>query len=83
MIVDLPKYLEAAIKEQALANGVSPEGYVSEILERQLSQSGKSAETVHSLTTGYGMLARYGAAPSAEEIDANRSEIFQGFGEHA
>jgi hypothetical protein len=27
------------------------------------------------------MLAKYGAAPSAEEIDKNRREMFRGFGE--
>jgi len=32
-------------------------------------------------TSGYGMLAKYGPAPSAEEIDENRREMFRGFGE--
>jgi hypothetical protein len=29
--------------------------------------------------TGWGLLAKYGPAPSAEEIDENRREIFRGF----
>ena len=29
--------------------------------------------------TGYGMLAKYGDAPSAEEIDENRTEMFRNF----
>lgn len=28
-----------------------------------------------------GMFAKYGQAPSAEEIDANRAEMFRNFGE--
>ena len=32
-------------------------------------------------TSGYGTLAKYGPAPSAEEIDENRREMFRGFGE--
>jgi len=31
--------------------------------------------------SGRGMLAKYGPAPSAEEIDENRSDMFRGFGE--
>jgi hypothetical protein len=29
--------------------------------------------------TGYGMLAKYGPAPSAEEIDENRRDMFRNF----
>jgi hypothetical protein len=32
--------------------------------------------------TGRGMFAKYGQAPSAEEIDANQADMFQNFGEH-
>jgi hypothetical protein len=32
--------------------------------------------------TGYGMWAKYGPAPSAEEIDQNRREMFHIFGEN-
>jgi hypothetical protein len=31
--------------------------------------------------TSYGALAKFGPAPSAEDIDANRAEIFGNFGE--
>jgi hypothetical protein len=31
--------------------------------------------------SGYGLLAKYGPGPSAEEIDENRREMFRGFGE--
>jgi len=32
--------------------------------------------------SGYGLLAKYGPGPSAEEIDKNRREMFSGFGEN-
>ena len=31
--------------------------------------------------TSFGILAEYGPAPSSEEIDANRAEMFQHFAE--
>lgn len=43
-----------------------------------LSDEGKPLKP---FTSGYGMLAKYGPAPSAEEIDENRREMFHGFGE--
>jgi hypothetical protein len=39
----------------------------------QLTHSGRPFET------GRGIMAKYGPAPSAEEIDANRAEMFRGF----
>lgn len=39
-------------------------------------------EPVKPFKTGYGMLAKYGPAPSAEEIDENRKDMFHGFGEN-
>ena len=44
---------------------------------------GKLAEAAprKPLKTGRGMFAKYGPAPSAEEIDENRREMFKGFGE--
>jgi len=73
--VELPDDLGAVIQAQAQAQGISPDRYVSRILENTLGpqieqRSGPSFET------GYGMLAKYGPAPSAEEIDENRREMF-------
>lgn len=36
-------------------------------------------ETPRPLKTGRGLLAKYGPAPSAEEIDENRHDMFGGF----
>jgi len=81
MIVEVPEKLEAALKQQASAHGVSPADYVCEVLERELATSTEPQPSDSPLKTGYGMLAKYGPAPTAEEIDANRADMFKGFGE--
>lgn len=82
MMIELPEKLEAALKVQANAHGVSPEGYVCEVLERDLASALEGPPSGAPFKTGRGMFAKYGQAPSAEEIDANRADMFQNFGEH-
>ena len=82
MMIELPEKLEAALKIQANAHGVSPAGYICEVLERDLASALKGQPSGAPFKTGRGMFAKYGQAPSAEEIDANRTDISQGFGEH-
>jgi plasmid stability protein len=80
MTVELPAELEPALKMQASARGVSVEGFVREVVEQALAPL--ASETSKSpFKTSRGVLARYGQAPSAEEIDANRREMFRGFGQ--
>jgi hypothetical protein len=81
MMIELPEELGAALKAQANANGVSPDGYVREVLERDLASSLETQSSGVPFKTGRGMFARYGQAPSAEEIDANRADMFRNFGE--
>jgi plasmid stability protein len=81
MIIDLPEKLAAALKIQANAHGVSAAGYVREVLERELASSLDAQSPGVPFKTGRGMLAKYGPAPSAEEIDANRADMFRHFGE--
>jgi plasmid stability protein len=75
MMIKLPEKLEAALKIQANAHGVSPAGYVCEVLERDLASPVGSQSSGAPFKTGPGMFAKYGHAPSAEEIDANRVDI--------
>ncbi len=82
MIIDLPEELEAALKVQAKARGVSPAGYVCDVLQRDLAPSLRTPLSAIPFKTGRGMFAKYGKAPSAEEIDANRADLFGNFGEH-
>ncbi|MGA2219844.1 MAG: hypothetical protein ABSG51_17270 [Terracidiphilus sp.] len=81
MLIELPESLEAALKHHASTLGVSPAVYVRVVLERSLAASLTSQPTEAPFKTGRGVLAKYGAAPSAEEIDANRAEMFHNFGE--
>jgi len=81
LTIQLPDELEAALKAQAKAHGVSADGYVRDILERELAASLEHQTPGPPFKTGRGMFAKYGVAPSAEEIDANRAEMFQRFGE--
>jgi hypothetical protein len=80
MILDLPENLETALKVQANARGVSPAGYVFEVLQRELDATVPNTAAAP-FTSGYGTFAKFGPAPSAEEIDANRADMFGGFGE--
>jgi plasmid stability protein len=81
MIVDLPENLEAALRVQANAHGVSPEGYLCEVLERILIPDLQLQFVGVPFKTGGGSFAKYGQAPSDDEIDANRAEMFRNFGE--
>ncbi len=81
MMVELPNKLEAALKAQANAHGVSPAGYVSEVLERALASSVEGQSSGVPFKTGRGAFAKYGQAPSVEEIAANRADMFRNFGE--
>jgi hypothetical protein len=81
LIIDLSKELEQALKAHAEAEGVDAARYARRVLERVLGieQEGPGPP----LKTGRGLLAKYGPAPSAEEIDENRKDMFRGFGENA
>ena len=80
MIVELPENLETALKAQASARGVSAAGYVRAILERDLASSLEAQPVGVPFKTGRGTFAKYGQAPSSDEIDANRADMFRSFG---
>ena len=81
MTIELPKELELALETQANAHGVSTAEYVRQILERDMASECHMGTSTVGFKTGRGMLAKYGQAPSAEEIDNNRAEMFRNFGE--
>jgi len=76
MIIDPPDELEAALRVQAKARGVSPAGYVCDVLQRDLAPSLRTPLSAIPFKTGRGMFAKYGQAPSAGEIDANGQICF-------
>jgi hypothetical protein len=90
LTIEIPDDAAAALKAQAEAEGLSPALYASRVIVRYTSTSHVIGKTVAPVVaqdspvkpreTGYGMLAKYGPAPSAEEIDENRREMFRNFG---
>jgi hypothetical protein len=77
--IEIPDELGAALKAQAQAQGISPDRYISRILEDKLTAAMELRKDDQPFETGYGMWAKYGPAPSAEEIDENRREMFRNF----
>ena len=80
MPIELPTELEPALKMQASARGISVAGFVREVVEQALAPLAAGSSSAP-FKTGRGMLAGYGHAPSSEEIDANRQEMFRNFGQ--
>jgi hypothetical protein len=81
MVVELPAEFEPGVKAQALLRGLSVEDYVRDVVERDLQLAEETACSNEPFESGWGMLAAYGPAPSAEEIDENRADMFRSFGE--
>ncbi len=80
LTIEIPDDIAAALKAQAEAQGVSPSSYARQAIEKSVSEGCGDG---HPFQTGYGMWAKYGHAPSAEEIDENRRELFGNFGQGA
>ncbi len=66
----------AALKAKAAAQGLTLQEWL-----RKLAEETESDQPAKPFESGYGMLAKYGRAPSAEEIDENRREMFRSFAE--
>jgi len=65
----------ATLKAKAAAQGLTLQDW----LQKLAGEDPKSAQPDKPFKSGYGMLAKYGPAPSADEIDENRREMFRGF----
>ena len=79
LTIELPDELGAALQAQAQAQGTSADHYVSRVLKHTLASEIQIDKSQQPFETGYGMWAKHGSAPSAEEIDENRREMFQNF----
>lgn len=73
-VIEIPGPQAMALKTKAAAQGLTLEGWLKRLAE-------ETPVPRKPLKTGRGMFAKYGPAPSAEEIDANRKDMFQGFGD--
>lgn len=74
-VIELPDEQAALLKARAAAEGLTLEDWFS-----KLAQEIGPQESHQPFKTGRGMLAKYGTAPSAEEIDENRRDMFRNFG---
>ncbi len=81
MNIQLPDDLGAVVKAQAQELGVSADRFVSRVLKSALGLKLEQGTDGPPFETGYGTWAKYGQAPSAEEIDENRREMFRNFGQ--
>jgi hypothetical protein len=71
---------EAKLITIARAKGVTPDEVVREALDKILAEGAHPVDAIKEPTrSARGILAKYGPAPSAEEIDENRSEMFANF----
>jgi hypothetical protein len=81
MTITLPLQPQEEAKLLALAQskGLSTDALVREALDKILAEAPDLGSTKEPTRSMRGMLAKYGQAPSAEEIDQNRAEMFANF----
>ena len=79
LTIEIRDEIGAALKAQAQAHGVSAARFASRMIEETLAPTIGLVDSGQPFETGYGMWAKYGPAPSAEEIDENRREMFCNF----
>jgi hypothetical protein len=79
LTIEIPDHVAAVLKAQAQARGVTAARYASSVIEKTLAPSIEQESSGQPFETGYGIWAKYGSAPSAEEIDENRREMFRNF----
>lgn len=82
MTITLPLEPQKHAKLIALAHakGLSTDDLVREAIDKFLAEAETSETKPQKPTRSLrGLLAKYGSAPSAEEIDQNRAEMFANF----
>ena len=73
-VIEIPDDQASALKARAAEQGLTLKAWLE-----KLAIEKSTAAPQKPLKTGRGMLAKYGPAPSAEEIDENRRDMFRGF----
>jgi hypothetical protein len=81
MTITLPLEPQKQAKLIALAQekGVSADDLVREAIDKILAEASEVTPLEGPTRSLRGLLAKYGPAPSAEEIDQNRAEMFADF----
>ncbi len=80
-LIELTDNEAAALKAKAASQGLTLKAWLGKLAEEPAGEAPNVSLPKRPLKTGRGMLAKYGPAPSAEDIDQNREEMFHGFGE--
>lgn len=73
-VIELPDNQAVALKAKAALQGLTLKAWLGKLAGELPTDAPRKP-----LKTGRGMLAKYGCAPSAEEIDENRKDMFRGF----
>ena len=73
--IEIPDDQAAALKAKAAAQGLSLKAWLGKLAAEEL------VARLRPKKSAYGLLAKYGPAPSSEEIDDNRREMLRGFAE--
>jgi hypothetical protein len=81
MTITLPLEPQKQAKLIALAQskGLSADELVREAIDKILAETPEMTSLKEPTRSLRGLLAKYGPAPSAEEIDQNRAEMFADF----
>jgi hypothetical protein len=81
MTITLPLEPQKQAKLIALAQakGLSADELVREAIDKILAETPEATSLKEPTRSLRGLLAKYGPAPSAEEIDQNRAEMFADF----
>jgi hypothetical protein len=79
LILPLEPQDEAKLIAVARGRGVSADQLVREAIHKILAEAQEPAERNEPTRSLRGLLAKYGVAPSAEEIDENRAEMLANF----
>ncbi len=77
MLVPMTDVEEAVLIARARARGTTPEALLRAAIETILENGALPVSSKRTpLKSYYGALAKYGPAPSAEDIDESRAEMF-------
>ena len=81
MSINLPlePHKEARLHALAQSMGLSADDLVREAIDKILANAPEAIAGKGPTRSLRGLLAKYGPAPSAEEIDENRAEMFANF----
>lgn len=81
MSINLPlePHKEAQLVALAQSRGLSADDLVREAIDKILADAPDGMARKEPTRSLRGLLAKYGPAPSAEEIDENRAEMFANF----